>query len=212
MNDHDHERGWESLPIAELCDAQIGLVTGPRDFRDTGVPVVRAADIVGHRLTGAPRRHVALDERPDWARYTLEAGDVLLTRSGTVGRIALVTEAEAGWLNGPHLIRLRVRAHPVLAPEYLAAYLSASSAQGWLRRVATGSAVQHVSLKMLGELPVPLPPLAEQHHIGRTLAALDDKARAHEEVARATRALRETMADLLTSGAAPPDDGIAFFR
>ncbi|MFE7596811.1 restriction endonuclease subunit S [Streptomyces sp. NPDC057494] len=207
----DRDRIRESRTIAELCDTQIGLVVRPGEYRETGVPVVGARDIVGHRVTRVPERHVVPDERRVGRDYRLEAGDVLLTRSGTVGRVALVTETEKGWLHGPHLIRLRVRADAELDPEYLATYLSASAAQERFQRVATGSAIQHISMKMLGQLPVRLPPLAEQHEIGRTLAALDEKVRAHEEVVRATGALRSTLADLLTSEDMP-DDGIAFFR
>ncbi|MFF0477283.1 restriction endonuclease subunit S [Streptomyces sp. NPDC004284] len=209
MTDLDH--GRRIRPLVDLCETQIGLVVRPGEYQETGVPVVGARDIVGHRVTRAPDRYLDSDGRRGGRDYRLKAGDVLLTRSGTVGRVALVTETETGWLNGPHLIRLRVRARAELDPEYLATYLSASAAQGWFQRVATGSAVRHISTKMLGQLPVRLPPLAEQHEIGRTLAALDEKVRAHEEVVRTTRALRGALADLLASGDMP-DDGIAFFR
>ncbi len=197
--------------LADLCDIQIGLVVRPEEFREVGVPVVGARDLVGHRLTRVPERHLDPDGRRPGRDYRLSAGDVLLTRSGTVGRVALVTEAEQGWLNGPHLIRLRVRDPAAVDSAYLVAYLSAPATQRWFQRVATGSAVQHVSLRMLGQLSVRLPPPAEQHEVGRMLAALDDKVRAHEEVVRATRALRGALADLLTSGDAP-DDGIASSR
>jgi type I restriction enzyme S subunit len=143
---------------------------------------------------------VSWDRARTLVKYELAGNDILLTRTGTVGRCALVTEDHAGWLFHPNLVRLRLPKAGPVRPAYLAACLSAASAQDWIRMRAAGAVVPSVSIRTLGELPVLLPPDAEQEAIGAVLAALDDKIRAHTEIIRATREYRSTLADALTSG------------
>ncbi|MEU1577081.1 restriction endonuclease subunit S [Streptomyces collinus] len=145
---------------------------------------------------------------PDRARtlvkYQLAEGDILVTRTGTVGRCALVTGEHAGWLFHPNLVRLRLPEAGPVGAAYLAAYVSASAAQVWIRTRAAGAVIPSLSIRTLSELPVLLPPDADQAAIGATLAALDDKIQAHTEIARATRAYRSELADALMNGVLRP--------
>ncbi|MBB5127321.1 restriction endonuclease S subunit [Streptomyces albaduncus] len=62
-----------------------------------------------------------------------------------------------------------------------------------------------LSLRTLGELPVLVPPTAEQESIGATLAALDAKIQTHTEIARVTRDYRSVLADALMTGVLPTE-------
>jgi type I restriction enzyme S subunit len=117
-----------------------------------------------------------------------------------VGRCALVTGEHAGWLFHPNLVRLRLPGKVTVPPAYLAAFLSSTAAQDWIRTRTAGSVIPSLSLRTLGELSVAIPSAAEQTAIGATLAALDDKIQAHTEIARATDAYRGVLADALLSG------------
>ncbi|MEV5428304.1 restriction endonuclease subunit S [Streptomyces sp. NPDC052701] len=201
--------GWLRRPLGELCAS---IQAGPgggrhedrgRSLADGGVPVVLPRDLHGRRIVpggAAEVPAVSWDRARTLVKYELAEDDILLTRTGTVGRCALVTEDHAGWLFHPNLVRLRLPRTGPVRPAYLAAYLSAASAQDWIRTRAAGAVVPSVSIRTLGELPVLLPPDAEQEAIGAVLAALDDKIRTHTEIVRATREYRSTLADALTSG------------
>ncbi|WP_338494869.1 restriction endonuclease subunit S [Streptomyces sp. SJL17-4] len=193
-----------TVPLGEVCDIQSGMpALKPDEYAAEGLPVIQPADLVGHRLTASPSRHVSVEDADRLARYAVAVGDLLMTRSGTVGRVALTTPDEQGWLSGPSLIRLRVHAAGPADPEYLLAFLASSAAQRWILRATAGSTIQHLSMRMLAELPVRLPGLPEQQRVGRMLRALDEKIRAHEDVVRATRALRDALVDTMTSDDAP---------
>ncbi|QEV33974.1 restriction endonuclease subunit S [Streptomyces cinereoruber] len=191
-----------TVPLSELCHIQGGMPgLKPDQYADAGLPVVRPVDLGSHRVTSSPSRHITVEDALRWRNYALVAGDLLMTRSGTVGRVAQVTPDEEGWLCGPSLIRLRTGASGSVDPGYLLAFLSSTPAQDWIRSAVVGSTgVQHLSIRLLGELPVRLPPLEEQRRVGRVLGALDEKIRAHEDVVRATRVLREALADTMTAG------------
>ncbi|MEW2397847.1 restriction endonuclease subunit S [Streptomyces sp. NPDC046862] len=200
--------GWSRMPLREVCAS---LQAGPgiraedrgRTQADGGNPVVVPRDLRGLRIVPeetASAPAIPWERARTLAKYQLSEGDVLLTRTGTVGRCALVTGTHAGWLFHPNLVRLRLPAEPLVSAAYLAAYLSATAAQDWIRTRAAGAVIPSLSIRTLGELPVILPPAAEQAAIGATLAALDDKIHAHTEIARATRAYRSALADALMNG------------
>ncbi|MFJ5777466.1 restriction endonuclease subunit S [Streptomyces sp. NPDC093094] len=210
MPSHD----WPRLPLKEICAS---MQTGPgggrstdqeRTAADGGVPVVLPRDLLGQRIVpGEPASvpAVSQDRARTLPKYLLAEGDILVTRTGSVGRSALVTREQAGWLFHPNLIRLRLPSEgPVLAP-YLAACLSAATAQDWIRARAVAAVIPSISMRTLGELPVPVPPVGEQRAIGATLAALDDQIRAYTDLVRATSEFRDTLAVALLDGILTPD-------
>ncbi|MDH6628445.1 type I restriction enzyme S subunit [Streptomyces sp. LBL] len=200
--------GWSRVPLRELCAS---IQAGPhqraedkgRTQADGGTPLVLPRDLRGRRIAtedAAAVPAIPVDRARTLAKYELAEGDILLTRTGTVGRCALVTGEHAGWLFHPNLVRLRLHEARRVPAVYLAAYLSATAAQDWIRTRTAGAVIPSLSIRILGELPVLLPPAAEQAAIGATLAALDDKIQAHIEIARATRAYRSALADALMNG------------
>jgi Type I restriction modification DNA specificity domain len=112
------------------------------------------------------------------SRYRIRSGDLLCARTGTIGRLALATAEQTGWIFGTGLIRIRPSQQ--VDPLYLSLYLTHPAVQDWFSRNAGGTAIRNVNTRTLGSLPVSLPPLATQRAIGRTLGALNEKIAAHE--------------------------------
>ncbi|CAM5743694.1 hypothetical protein SALBM311S_01440 [Streptomyces alboniger] len=205
--------GWSRVPLGELCASiQAGPGQRAEDKGCTqaggGTPLVLPRDLRGRRIAtddAAAVPAIPWDRARTLAKHELAEGDILLTRTGTVGRCALVTREHAGWLFHPNLVRLRLPAAGPVGAAYLVACLSATAAQEWIRARTAGAVIPSLSIRTLGELPVVLPPAAEQAAIGATLAALDDKIEAHTEIARATRAYRSALADALMNGVLPTE-------
>ncbi|MFG3047343.1 restriction endonuclease subunit S [Streptomyces sp. NPDC048241] len=193
--------GWVCVPLGEICEVQTGgpAVPRTRQVRD-GVPLVRPADLRDQRISAhAGLVHVDPGTALGLSKYRLVADDILVTRTGTVGRAALVTAEESGWLYNTHLLRLRP--HDAAQAPYLLACLSHHRASDWLERRAAGTTgMRSITMRTLSDLPVPIPPLDQQRAIGAALKAVDEKIRAHAEIVRATEELRDTLADLLLSG------------
>lgn len=195
---------WRRVPLGEICDIQAG---GPavrrNDQVQAGVPLVRPVDLRHQRISARSAMvHVDPGAARGLLKYRIAADDILVTRTGTVGRAALVTAEESGWLYNTHL--LRVRAHDPAQALYLLAHLAHRGAAAWLERRAAGTTgMRSITVRTLQDLPVPLPPLDRQREIGAALKAVDEKIRAHEEIVRATTELRETLSGLLLSGRLP---------
>lgn len=103
--------------------------------------------------------------RPELAsveqRWALLPGDVLVSKSGTIGKSALVRSAAVGSIAANGLYVLRVNQER-LDPSFLLAYLSSSACQNWLAAQSRGAVIQHLNRAVLDGLPVPLPSLQMQ--------------------------------------------------
>jgi hypothetical protein len=160
--------------------------------------VIRPGDITGLRVSDTGLVHAANADARLLDRYQVRDGDLVGTRTGTLGRFALITPAEQGWLFSTQIVRLRPG--PEVDPAYLVHYLALEATQEWIGRHASGSTVRSITQRTLHSLPVALPPLELQTSIGEALRALDDKAWLHMEIARTTGELRDALAPLLFSG------------
>ncbi|MFC8367507.1 restriction endonuclease subunit S [Streptomyces sp. NPDC057239] len=206
--ERDVPHGWRRSPLKDLCES---VQAGPsvrasdkgRTQADGDVPIVLPRDLRGNRvITAEPAAVPAVprERARTLEKYLLREGDILIVRTGTVGRLALITGRHAGWLYHHGLVRLRLPVQGPVQASYLAACLGSEAAQDWMRIRSAGSVIPSVSTRTLGELPVLVPPAAEQQAIGATLAALDEKVRVHSEIARVTGEYRRTLAEALLTG------------
>jgi type I restriction enzyme M protein len=103
--------------------------------------------------------------RPELAsleqRWALLPGDVLISKSGTIGKAALVRNGAVGAIAANGLYVLRTD-QDRLDAGYLLAYLASPACQNWLAAQSSGAVIQHLNRAVLDELPVPLPPLPMQ--------------------------------------------------
>ncbi|MCZ9337565.1 restriction endonuclease subunit S, partial [Streptomyces sp. TRM76130] len=162
----------------------------------------RPADLRHRRISARSVAHISPEAARALVKYRIAAGDILVTRTGTVGRAALVTDCESGWLYNTHL--LRVRAHDPAQAPYLLACLSHRPVADWLGRRAAGTTgMRSITLRTLRDLPVALPSPHRQREIGAALEAVDEKIRIHEEIVRVTTDVREILAELLMTDRLP---------
>jgi type I restriction enzyme S subunit len=97
----------KTLPLKALCidNGQYGLNIAPDEYVDAGVRLFRTSDLSRARDDVAP----IFVPGPLPARYRLQEGDLLLSRSGTVGVAHRVTGDEAGSTFAGFLVRFRPR-------------------------------------------------------------------------------------------------------
>jgi type I restriction enzyme S subunit len=162
---------------------------------EDGIPLVRVTDIVAGDL-GLERLKRCNPEREKlFARARLESGDLVITKDGTIGRCMLVP----AWLDGAnitqHVLRLSATREAVSA--YLLHALHSPLLSSLMKKETRGVALQGINVEDFRLLPIPLPPLAEQHRIvaevDRRLSVMDQLERTVEaNLARCER-LRQSI-------------------
>jgi type I restriction enzyme S subunit len=117
-------------------------------------------------------------------------GDLLISLVGTIGKVLILPpNAEPGIIN-PRLIKMSLN-RDLVDPAYIRVLLAARWVREFLFAESHGSTMDVLNLTILRSLPIPLPPLAEQHCIVAKvdeLMALCDSLKADLAESRARQA------------------------
>ncbi|WP_340377765.1 restriction endonuclease subunit S [Streptomyces sp. SS7] len=177
-------------PSGSLLD---NLHEGP-----SGVPVVAPPDLTEDLTVDTRRlRRVSHPQAKRLARFELRAGDVLLVRQGTLGRLALIKHEQSGWLYSSSCLRIRPDQSRIL-PGYLAAYLTHPPVQRELLAQAQSGTVPSLNSTMLTEFPVDIPAVHRQHDVVAALEDIDEQIAVQRMMLDRLVALRPSVFEQLT--------------
>ncbi len=156
-------RGWEWVRLDEVWQHSF---YGPRFSNDEyvekgGIPTIRTTDMTNGQiqLKNPPRVNIPAKKYDD---YLVEKGDLLVTRSGSIGVMALF-ELDIEAVPSAYLIRLRFSKN--MLPEYCFKFFMSDLGQSQLGLSTTSVGVPNVSASKMAGFAFPLPPLPEQHGI-----------------------------------------------
>lgn len=123
-------------------------------------------------------RWIAKDYAPREAlQHFVEQGWILVSCSGTVGRVVLATRRLEKYFLTHDLVRVVPKKSPPVG--YLYAFLASQIGQALLSKDQYGGAIKHLEPHHIARVPVPLVPEVEQKDIHRKILkayALRDKA------------------------------------
>ncbi|MGN6221879.1 MAG: restriction endonuclease subunit S [Microbacterium sp.] len=184
---------WPQVTLNDLTTRITYGFTNPMPTTDAGPVMVTARDIRDGRIDYETARHTDLSAYRDLLtdKSRPNVGDVLLTKDGSIGRVAVCDRSDVCINQSVALLQLndRVDSH------YLAYLLRSPKYQDLLEQGAQGSTIKHIYISRVGELALPLPPLPEQRAIAEVLGALDDKIAANTALAYAAEQLLRTEID-----------------
>lgn len=190
--------GWGCAKLADVCS----IVAGPSGTRlrlerrtHANIPVITPQNLQNNRITEDGDSAVSVEQAASLSRYQVRSMDIVVARTGVLGRQALASEEQDGWLIGTGCLRLRPE--QPLDARYLNYYLCHPSVHDWIISNGVASAISTLTTKTLGALPVVIPPTETQTAIAATLGALDEKVAIHEQIVQTTVALRDAVTPLL---------------
>ena len=106
-----------------------------------------------HAILVCQRRRQGTPDEDD----VLRAGDVVVTTSGVVGKVGLISDVAVGSLATNDMAI--VRARQGLTPHFVANLLRSPTYRNWLSGHARGTTVRHLSIRTLCSVPIPVPPV-----------------------------------------------------
>lgn len=168
--------GWTHAKLGQiLSDMQPGFASGKHTSDGIGLPHLRPMNVTQDgRLDRSNLRSVA-PELADKATRRLCRGDVLFNNTNSlelVGKTALF-EGEDKPAFSNHMTRLRIK-RGIADPPFIARLLHGCWRAGDFQRLANNHVSQaSVSRAVLSDLPIALPPLAEQRRIAERLDDID---------------------------------------
>jgi len=149
--------------IANFIDPQPSHRTPPE--YPNGIPYIGYADILNTGdvdfLNARKVSPTILEEHRK--RYTLQTGDFVIGKIGTIGKPFLLP-SPFNYTLSANIILLQPNKH-LVSPSYLMAFINSPIAETALGMHKTDSTHAVFGIKKARELLIPVPPLAEQHRI-----------------------------------------------
>jgi type I restriction enzyme, S subunit len=170
-------QGWCWASLAHLTSpVRASVKTGPfgsmlkkHEHRTTGVPVLGIENIDRMRFLRGSKIHISQSKARDLVNYDAKPGDVLISRSGTVGEVCVVPDDIGIARISTNLMRVRLSAEAI-SPHFFCLLFNGSPAVlSQVASICSGSTRNFLSNEILAALNFPLPPLPEQVAILETL-------------------------------------------
>jgi len=168
---------WEKVTLGSISE---NIQTGPfgsqlhqSDYSEDGIPVVMPKDMVGGHISEVSIARVSESHVKRLSRHVINVGDILYSRRGDVGRCALATEKEQGWLCGTGCLKVTVDKKKA-NPKFVFYQLQKSETVGWVEKHAVGATMLNLNTSILSGVPIEVPELEKQDKIVGILSAYDD--------------------------------------
>lgn len=143
---------------------------------------ISAKNIKGGQLDFADRKYITREEHEFLTKSAKPApGDLLLTKSGSLGDVAVIPELDFEFSIFESLALLKPR-RDLVDPHYLYQYIRSPDAARHFHGITTGLAVKHLHLGDLRKLKVFLPPLKHQRELAAQLSAWDTAIQKTEQL------------------------------
>ena len=179
----DLPESWKWVRIRDIS-LLVTKGTTPRGgnvaYTDKGVGFLRAENVNGLTTLNLSNLKFVSEKahQNELKRSVLEDGDILVTIAGTLGRTAVVqsTDLPLNANQAISIVRMIFKSENML--KYAVFALNANTIQQILLRQTKQTAIPNLTLEIVGNCIIPLPPLAEQKRIVakvEELLALCDK-------------------------------------
>jgi type I restriction enzyme, S subunit len=162
-------------------------------------PVINPVNLVEGHIVPSDDVTVPDDVVARLAHQRLRVGDIVFSRRGELGRCALVTDREIGWLCGTGCMIVRLH-HLDVRGAYLSRYLSLPVVRQYFESFSVGAIMDSLSASTLLGMPLLVPPAIEQEQIADVvLAQSEDFSRLIEEAGRGIELLNERRTALISA-------------
>lgn len=185
-------------PLANLVVSK-GLQTGPfgsqlkaEEYTEDGIPVVMPKDIYGGKIKTDTIARTSIEKAKSLQKHFLQEGDILFPRRGDLGRIAVASKDNEGWICGTGCLRARLSEE--VLPKYIHQFVLMPQVVRWLENNALGQTMLNLNTTIIGELPVYAPPMETQESIADALHTWDNAI----EKTEALIAVKEKQFEWLT--------------
>ncbi len=160
-------RGWEWCRFSELAN---DVATGPfgtmihkKDYVDGGVPLINPSHMIDSIIIEDSTISVCQNKAEELSSYRLSTDDIVMARRGEMGRCALVTKREHGWLCGTGSFVLKF--NKVINRQYILLLFKTPWVKTFLGGNSIGTTMTNLNHGILNKMPCLLPPKEEKKRI-----------------------------------------------
>ena len=200
-------RGFARVQVESLfAEGRDGAKCGPfgsalkkQEYVPSGIPVWTMNNVGANEFVEEGCLYITPQKFEELAAYDAQNGDILISRAGTVGRMAIVSTRHPRSIIHSNIIRLSLNPALVLPIYFVSLMTWFASRVAKLKR-GQEDAYTFMSTGSLGELQIQLPPLPVQQKFAAVVARLERLRAVQREALRQAEHLFASLLDRAFSG------------
>ena len=167
---------------AGTCCGPFGSALKKHEYVDNGIPVWGIDNVKPNQFLQERSLFITPEKFAELQRYSVESGDILISRAGTVGRMCVAVPTVNQSIIGTNLIRLTLNPGAMLPVYFASLYTFCGERLPGLRASGDDRAYSFLNTTRLKSLVVPLPPIDRQLRFAAIVESIDEqkaRQRAH---------------------------------
>ena len=172
----ENEKGWEVKMFGEISSVKtgpFGSMLHKEDYISNGIPLVNPIHIKDYRVIADMDFTISDEKARELNAYILRKNDVIFARRGDIGRCAVISDKENGYLCGTG--SLFVRFEQEVIPQYIMYIIRSSSFVKELISKAKGATMLNLNSTIIASLGIPLPPLSLQQKFAKRIELIEQQ-------------------------------------
>jgi type I restriction enzyme M protein len=137
-----------------------------------GIPFIRITDIDSFGKINCNELPEISASKEDIEKYKVNEGDLLVARSGSIGKCTVINKMEKNTVFASYLIRF-ILDKTIVEPKYILYYLLSNKGQLELQTRATKMAQTNINANQIASIEIPIPSLEKQREI---IKEIDEKS------------------------------------
>ena len=189
-----YEEDWEQRKFGNVTELKSASRVHKEEWTTSGVPFYRSSDVMA-AINGTENEKVyiseALYEKLSSISGKLEAGDVLVTGGGSVGKPYIVPNNEPLYTKDADLLWIKNQGK--FHPYFLYEFFFTPTFRSYLSSISHVGTIAHYTITQLSETPICLPSVGEQQKIGDYFYNIDHLITLHQRKCEETKKLKKYM-------------------
>lgn len=170
----ENEKGWEVKKIGDLAIVKtgpFGSMLHKEDYITDGIPLVNPVHMKDFKIVPDKEFTISKEKACDLENYMLQNNDVVFARRGDIGRCAIVSKTEHGYLCGTG--SLFVRFTEDIESVFIMYIVRSESFSKHLVSKAKGATMLNINSNTIADLEILLPPLPLQQLFAQRIEKIE---------------------------------------
>ena len=160
---------------AGTCCGPFGSALKKHEYVEDGIPVWGIDNVKPNQFIQERSLFITPAKFAQLRRYSVEPGDILISRAGTVGRMCVAVPTVEQSIIGSNLIRLALNPGGMLPVYFTCLYTFCGERLPGLKASGDDKSYSFLNTTRLKSLVVPLPPLDLQHRFAAIVESVEQQ-------------------------------------
>ncbi|CUQ09936.1 EcoKI restriction-modification system protein HsdS [Turicibacter sanguinis] len=171
---------WEKNKLEEIIKEKGAIKCGPfgsqlliSEFTDEGIPVLGIENVGENKFVYTDNKYISEEKYTQLNAFKVQPGDVLISRTGTVGRTCVVPDEFSLGIIGPNLLKITPNTQ-IITSNYLASTFNYSrDVVNQVKLNSPGATVAVFNTGNLKKVSIPVPPIELQNKFAEIVESIE---------------------------------------